>query len=293
MIKRSVEVTPARLFLGEELPFYINQVSESYSLQLHTHEFTEICYVFEGHGFHYIGDETLSVTQGDLFVLPLGASHVFRPRSTDRRYPLVVYNFLFDAERMADALRGFPGLDGLGAAMRQLDLLPAGDRPEWRRLRDASGIFRTFFAGAYLEFLGRRTGFVPRIYASFIVLLTELERQLAATETGGASQPSPGALAVALDFIHGAAGSSVTAAQAAAAAQLSERQLHRLFPKATGFTFTQYVQNLRIERGCELLRSTRMTVQQVAEAVGYQDKGYFTDLFKKKTGLTPRAYRQR
>ncbi|MCC3373971.1 AraC family transcriptional regulator [Cohnella sp. REN36] len=296
MIKRSVELTPARLFLDDKLPFYVNRVSESYALQQHAHEFTELCYVFEGQGFHYIGEETLSVAQGDLFILPVGTDHVFRPRSTDPRYPLVVYNFLFDAARMARALAGLPGIDELRTARWQLDLLPAPERPGWRRLRDDSGAYRTFFAGAYPELLGRRTGYVPRMYGAFLVLLTELERHLAenGSERGEAETArGAGALAAALDYIRSAYGAPITAAQAAAAAQMSERQLHRLFPRATGLTFAQYVQDLRVGRARELLRTTRMTVQQVAEAVGYQDKGYFADLFKKKTGLTPRAYRQR
>ncbi|MDI4643920.1 AraC family transcriptional regulator [Cohnella hashimotonis] len=288
MIKQRVEVTPSHIFFDGELPFYINRVSESYELGYHAHEFTEISYVGEGEGHQYIGEERLRVRRGDLFTLPLGASHVFRPSSTNAGKPLVVYNFIFESERMAEALRGFPGLDRLGGALSCLDLAP-GDGG-WRKMQDRTGAFETFFSAAYSEFAGRRTGYQSRIFALFIVLLTEIERRLA-DERDGTHAERAGGMEDALSFIRASLASPITAAQAAEAAGLSERHFYRLFAKATGLTFNQYVQRLRIERSCELLRHTRLSVQEVGEAVGYQDRGYFLDVFKKITGLAPRAYR--
>ncbi|MDG0814178.1 AraC family transcriptional regulator [Cohnella rhizosphaerae] len=254
----------------------------------HAHEFTEISYVGEGEGHQYIGEERLRVRRGDLFTLPLGASHVFRPSSANAGKPLVVYNFIFEAERMAEALRGFPGLDRLERALSCLDLAP-GDGG-WRKLQDRTGAFEAFFSTAYAEFAGRRTGYQTRIYALFVVLLTEIERRLADepenTRTGHA-----GGIEDALAFIRASLALPITAARAAEAAGLSERHFYRLFAKATGLTFSSYVQRLRIERGCELLRHTRLSVQEIAESVGYQDRGHFLDVFKKITGLAPRAYR--
>ncbi|SFB09148.1 AraC-like ligand binding domain-containing protein [Cohnella sp. OV330] len=288
MIKRRIEVTPSHIFFDGELPFYINRVSESYELGYHAHEFTEISYVGEGEGHQYIGEERLRVRRGDLFTLPLGASHVFRPSSANAGRPLVVYNFLFEAERMSEALRGFPGLDRLGRALACLDLAP-GDGG-WRKMQDRTGAFEAFFAAAYPEFVGRRTGYQTRIYALFIVLLTEIERRLA-DEPHGARAGHAGGLEDALSFIRASLASPITASQAAEAGGMSERHFYRLFAKATGLTFGQYVQRLRIERSCELLRRTRLSVQEVAEAVGYQDRGHFLDVFKKITGLAPRSYR--
>ncbi|CAI6083625.1 AraC family transcriptional regulator [Cohnella sp. JJ-181] len=288
MIKRRIEVTPSHLFFDEELPFYINRVTESYELGYHTHEFTEISYVGEGDGYQYIGDERLHVRKGDLFTLPIGASHVFRPRSADGGRPLVVYNFLYDAERMSAAIGGFPGVDRLRLALPCVNLA-AGDGG-WRKMQDRTGAFEAFFAAAYSEFAGRRAGYRTRIYALFVVLLTEMERRLA-DERDETSAGHAGGLEDALAFIRASLGSPITAAQAAEAAGMSERHFYRLFAKATGLTFGRYVQRLRIERSCELLRRTRLSVQEVAEAVGYQDRGHFLNVFKKITGLAPRAYR--
>ncbi|MEK0317004.1 AraC family transcriptional regulator [Cohnella sp. 56] len=288
MIKQRVEVTPSHLFFDEELPFFINRVAESYAVGYHAHEFTEICYVGEGEGYQFIGDERLQVRRGDLFTLPLGTSHVFRPRSADGGRPLVVYNFIFDADRMSQALGGFPGLALLERTLPSVNLAPGAEG--WRKMQDRTGAFEAFFAAAYPEFVRRQAGFDTRIYALFIVLLTELERRLA----DDADDPRPaqeGGLAETLARLRDSLASPITAAQAAQAAGLSERHFHRLFAQTTGLTFNRYVQRLRIQRSCELLRRTRLTVQEIAETVGYQDRGYFLDVFKKITGLSPRAYR--
>lgn len=288
MIHRIVEVTPSHLFFDEELPFYINRVSESYELHYHAHEFTEICYVGEGEGYQYIGEERLQVRKGDLFTLPLGASHVFRPRSADGARPLVVYNFIFDADRLSAALSGFPGLDGLRLALPCVNLAPG--KTGWRSLRDRTGAFESFFAAAYPEFVRRQTGYETRIYALFIVLLTELERRLTADRDEEHEGVASG-LEEALAFVRASFAAPIKAAQAAEAAGMSERHFHRLFARATGLTFGRYLQRLRIERSCELLRRTRLSVQEIAEAVGYQDRGRFLEVFKKITGLAPRSYR--
>ncbi|UKS28309.1 AraC family transcriptional regulator [Paenibacillus sp. HWE-109] len=288
MIKKAVGIAQAQLYFDEELPYNVSRVSESYSLQLHEHEFTEICYVAEGSGFHYIGEESLSVSPGDMFVLPLGTSHVFRPRSTDPDVQLVVYNFIFIADRVAKALKQFPGLEDLTRALHLLNMVPG--HPDWKKIHDSSGIFRSLLDQAYKEFNQRKIGFIPRMHCLFIVLATEIERHLTELETNY-SMNKDGLLRDAIAFIHKNFVTSITADQAASEAGLSVRHFHRMFAIEMGYTFVQYIQNLRIERSCDLLRTTRLSVSEIAEEVGYQDKGFFVKLFKKRTGHTPRSYR--
>ena len=53
----------------------------------------------------------------------------------------------------------------------------------------------------------------------------------------------------------------------------------------------KYLTNLRIERAKELLAHSDLRAADIAEAVGYNDPHYFYEIFKKKTGQTPGAYR--
>ena len=59
-----------------------------------------------------------------------------------------------------------------------------------------------------------------------------------------------------------------------------------------GVTFTEYLTGVRMQRARELLADTSMRTADVAYAVGYNDPHYFSYLFKKNTGLSPREYRK-
>lgn len=65
-----------------------------------------------------------------------------------------------------------------------------------------------------------------------------------------------------------------------------------LFRKVEGMTFTQYITSLRINNACVLLQSSRLTIQEVCERVGYNDYFYFNKVFKRNIGCTPYEYRK-
>jgi transcriptional regulator GlxA family with amidase domain len=72
---------------------------------------------------------------------------------------------------------------------------------------------------------------------------------------------------------------------------MSQRSFTRRFKTATGVRATQYWQQLRIEAAKELLSSSNLTIQEIADQVGYQDQGHLTRLFKRDLLLTPKLYR--
>ncbi len=78
----------------------------------------------------------------------------------------------------------------------------------------------------------------------------------------------------------------------AAAQNISPSYLSALFHRETGKTVTDYVTEKRMEAAARLLRSTRLQVQTVAQHCGMADANYFSKIFKKYHGLTPRQYRE-
>ncbi|HEX3140301.1 MAG TPA: helix-turn-helix domain-containing protein, partial [Rhizobacter sp.] len=72
---------------------------------------------------------------------------------------------------------------------------------------------------------------------------------------------------------------------------MSERTLSRHIQRATGKGTLALVQSVRLRRARSLLESSRMTVEQVAEAVGYQDATALRRLMKKAAGANPSRYR--
>lgn len=69
--------------------------------------------------------------------------------------------------------------------------------------------------------------------------------------------------------------------------------LSTLFKKETGSTLTEYVNRKRVEHAIFLLNSTDLQIQEIAAACGISDVNYFTKIFKKQVGNTPKEYREK
>ena len=74
---------------------------------------------------------------------------------------------------------------------------------------------------------------------------------------------------------------------------LSANYLSRLFREETGKSFNEFVTNYRIDMAIKLLQTTNLKVYEVAEQVGIPSYRYFSVLFRKSTGLTPKEFRKR
>ena len=64
-----------------------------------------------------------------------------------------------------------------------------------------------------------------------------------------------------------------------------------LFKQEMGITFTDYLNSLKIEHACQLLEHSNLSIIDVSLSTGFDDQSYFTKVFKKAKGLTPKAYR--
>ena len=68
--------------------------------------------------------------------------------------------------------------------------------------------------------------------------------------------------------------------------------LSTLFKKELGMTLTEYVNGKRVEYAIFLLNTTKLSISMVGQRCGIQDDNYFTKIFKKYVGKTPKQFRQ-
>ncbi|GHT72743.1 transcriptional regulator [Bacteroidia bacterium] len=72
---------------------------------------------------------------------------------------------------------------------------------------------------------------------------------------------------------------------------MSYSWFRRIFRQYTGFSPAQYVQELRLQKSKILLTNTGKLIKEIAYEVGFENADYFCTAFRKKTGLTPKNYR--
>ena len=97
---------------------------------------------------------------------------------------------------------------------------------------------------------------------------------------------------VSIQHIHQHLDSALTVATLARQCGLGITHFSNTFRRVTGVTPHRYVLKARIERACELLRTTSLTIREVAEAVGFSGQSHFCTAFAREQGITPSAYRR-
>ena len=128
------------------------------------------------------------------------------------------------------------------------------------------------------------------------VLVVHLIRQMAngpstkefARKAGG-RLPRPAMRAVE-EYIDAHLDQNFALADLAAVAHLSEFHFARLFKQTTGLPPHQFVIHQRVERAKRLIAARRLSLAQVAVAVGFSDQTHLTRHFKRVVGVTPRRF---
>ncbi|MEX2416028.1 MAG: helix-turn-helix domain-containing protein [Paenibacillaceae bacterium] len=84
----------------------------------------------------------------------------------------------------------------------------------------------------------------------------------------------------------------ITLCSVAQKVYMTPTYLSLLFKTNTGKTFIEQLTNIRMDKAKDMLKSTSLRNYEVAEKVGYHDSRYFSQIFKKKVGVSPSEYRE-
>jgi AraC-like DNA-binding protein/ligand-binding sensor protein len=93
------------------------------------------------------------------------------------------------------------------------------------------------------------------------------------------------------DFIIENQAEDISLGQVAKAVNSSTFHFCKIFKKATGLNFTQYVSRVRVEKARNLLLNPNLRISEIAYEVGFQSLTHFNRVFKKITGQSPTDYR--
>lgn len=94
-----------------------------------------------------------------------------------------------------------------------------------------------------------------------------------------------------LDYIYDHLHTKITVGILAEYVDLSESYLSRLFKKEVGVGISEYIQGKKIETAQNMLIYSDYGPSDIASTLAFPSQSYFTEIFRKRTGLTPVAYR--
>lgn len=245
----------------------------------HTHDFCELVVVWRGNGLHMLNGRPWRITCGDLFYIRAEDRHGY-----ESVHDLVLHNIIYCPERLAlnvdwaDLLHNPPTVNG--------------SDPRWRL--SSQGMAQVRQVIGQLEHESPKADPLSRCLSEslFLQLLITLRRhRYRAADTANLREGET------LDLLMATLGNSLDEpfdfASFCRRHQVTERQIRQLFRQQTGMTLSQYLRQLRICQAQYLLRHSELLISEIAARCGFEDSNYFSVVFTKETGVTPRRWRQR
>ncbi len=101
----------------------------------------------------------------------------------------------------------------------------------------------------------------------------------------------PDSIALALEFMKNNLGDPISRDEVARACNMSYGYFSKIFHQKTGHTFTDLLNEFRVEKACTLFDETNLNINQVALECGFSDQSYFSKVFRRYQGSTPKDYR--
>ena len=253
----------------------------------HTHEFFEINYVQKGNCINLVEDDNIFMSEGDMIIMHPGAFHNLYANAD-----CVVYNFLIDKKWLCSEVAAM--LSQGGAVFEFLREAGNDDFYKYVLCPVSDGNGRAISLAERLIELSRSASAWRYLYceATMLECLGALcENSNGAYLSHGRGQSSYIMIDMLTYVVENCA--TVDLDKMSERYFYSKTHICRLFLKNTGKSFNKTLMDMKIGRACSLLENSEMTAEEIAHAVGYDSVEYFYRLFKQKTGMTPKEYKNK
>lgn len=257
--------------------YRIDKKHPQYIMPLHRHREPELLRVLRGSLRLYINNIEYTAHPGDLFFIGSGDLHRAEPENC--LYECVVFDL---------GLLGRPG-SVMASSVQPLML---GQRQVECCLTDHHESL-AYTANQLFTCLRDKPAHYSLAAHS---LLSELVYRLhihgcVHTPHGGRDEHQRIMVAEVLEWIDRNYTQRITLQTLSQVAAVHEKHLCRVFKEFTGQTPIDYVNQIRLEYACAALLRSHKSITEIALDCGFSDAGYFSRLFRRAKGMTPRAFR--
>lgn len=257
----------------------------------------ELWYVAHGTGFFSINNQEILVQEGEIFLIPPGIEHYFRSPEDPSSLRLELYYCRFIPDVIDVIFSDCGNISKIAATLSLENPVKDYDISSYIMISDTSDkIIRNLFIQLIHEFTCRTKGYNHMLKAYLLQLLIlvfrKYEEELTGNKTGIQANNHPIVTNI-IKYIHCNLQNEITLEELSDKHYISVSYLAKIFKQHTGVTIFAYIQHLRIEKACDILKNTERTIEKIARQVGYGSHRYFQKIFKNKIGMTMYEYRKK
>ncbi len=257
--------------------YYYNEW-KTFTMRQHMHSRIEIMYIIKGDATVHCRQEDIRLFSGDFILLNAGTPHSLE---IDNPRGCLVLNIEFLFEKQESAAPDFATLYKNSPEVRAF----VAQDCEYFRIKDNGEVYRILFSALENVDMTRPNRFSLDLWTS--LLLLSIARLSGAVKAGEPSDYIQAAKAYISRYYY----RELHVNEIAEYIHLHPAYLQRLFKKECDISVVDYLTQFRMEKAYYLLSRTNMSIMDIANSVGISSQQYFTRLFKKITGITPKALR--
>lgn len=260
----------------------ISRLDDTNRVFMHYHNFLEIAYVISGEADHQIGEHSGKLHRGSYFIVDYNTPHHYiSPKNN-----LTIINCLFLPEFIDPAFSDAKSFNELCERyyFRESGRLING--PASNIVFEDDGTVGRLFTEMHKEYSEQKEGFLIILRHLLSNIIIETIRKV------GSNDKISSTTASIIHKINACFGENLTLAKICKEQGYSVPYISAKFRNETGFSFTEYLQNRRIEEASRLLATTDMSITEIAERCGYGNLKFFGKVFKSITKTTPREIRK-
>lgn len=231
-------------------------------------------YCIDGSGWYRVGGQEYTVSANQYFILPAGTPHAY---ASDRSSPWTIYWIHF---------KGILAPYYAQEASRPMDIKPESQSRISTRINLFEEIFNTLKSGYSNENL--RYAF--SMFHFYLGTLRYVQQFRNAANNTQAEEGNISKLAI--HYMKENIEKHLDLQEIADQIGYSASHFSMLFKKQTGHSPLTYFNLLKIQQACQMLDTTDMKINQICYKIGIEDTYYFSRLFSKIMGMSPREYRK-
>ncbi|MEG1545443.1 MAG: AraC family transcriptional regulator, partial [Tannerellaceae bacterium] len=230
-------------------------------------------YCIEGEGWFKLHDISCKVTKNQYFILPAGVPHQY---GSDENKPWTIYWIHFKGKLAHQFAAGLS---------QPMDINPS----IYSRISGRIDLFEEIFHTLEMGYSHENVLYACSVFYHFLGTLRYLQQYRNAIRS---ESDENDLVTAAIHFMKENIEKKLTLAELAKHIGYSSSHFSILFSQRTGYSPISYFNQLKIQQACHLLDFTDMKINQVCFKIGIDDSYYFSRLFTKIMGVSPREYKK-